>query len=732
MFTDKIAAAVDQARNDAASAIERHVERAKVAATGVVEQARGSMALSAAPVPCSVCGRSTRGGDGGACNDVGEMTSKIEASDAAPKCYSCLSAEERDKVVMTVKQQHLTLDSFFAGEPPPVHEDPRESVLEKAHRLGSLALGGAVDLIGWIPGLGSTTKGAVKVMHKVVKFGPLALYSSELVETLQLLVVMANRSGMARGGSTNGELPEEPPVAASDKAIEVGELSVGLYYLLLEHRNRAALDPDAVLREHASCAEVQASLLDELVDCLPLACPIAYASNAAEAQRQLRLVSGSWELVLLEPQGPGGQPQFLVAADRHANRVAVLIPGTQTPSDCVTDLKALPVRVRADGRTIGWVHCGMMRQACAVVRVVGSILERFEKQGFQVLFIGHSLGAGVSAIAGAVCRLGIEGPKLTKVRSLCYATPAVGNGSFGKFCEGHATTVINCEDVVPRLSLETARKLRDELLSRKEAYRRFVMEDIDALKDLNNLTEKKTRSHSAALSGSKAELQQQTEEAAKELSELNIPAPAAVKQSASSKAGGASSTAAKAKAKKGGFLCCVRAQESEDERPNPTNPAEDYLEPDTTDPAEVRLLPPGRLLHLARHCGARRAWWIRRDHPVLHRIQVHHGLGQDHSGDSYREGLQEALVAAHGIRPATWAPVDEAATCACCNADFLWSSMLRSEPHKLAARCRCHSCGAVVCVGCSEHKQALPQVGILREVRVCDRCFLQPKGLKPT
>ncbi|CAE7258281.1 unnamed protein product, partial [Symbiodinium microadriaticum] len=130
--------------------------------------------------------------------------------------------------------------------------------------------------------------------------------------------------------------------------------------------------------------------------------------------------------------------------------------------------------------------------ACAVVRVVGSILERFEKQGFQVLFIGHSLGAGVSAIAGAVCRLGIEGPKLTKVRSLCYATPAVGNGSFGKFCEGHATTVINCEDVVPRLSLETARKLRDELLSRKEAYRRFVMEDIDALKDLNNLTEKKT------------------------------------------------------------------------------------------------------------------------------------------------------------------------------------------------------------------------------------------------
>ena len=32
----------------------------------------------------------------------------------------------------------------------------------------------------------------------------------------------------------------------------------------------------------------QASLLDELGDFLPLACPIAYASNAAEAQRRFR------------------------------------------------------------------------------------------------------------------------------------------------------------------------------------------------------------------------------------------------------------------------------------------------------------------------------------------------------------------------------------------------------------------------------------------------------------
>eukprot|EP00434_Breviolum_minutum_P006109 symbB.v1.2.005383.t1/scaffold315.1/size251361/12 len=257
-------------------------------------------------------------------------------------------------------------------------------------------------------------------------------------------------------------------------------------------------------------------------------------------------------------EGPGGQPFFTVAADRRAKQVAVLIPGTQTPQDCVTDLKALPVQVVADGRSIGWVHRGMMRQASAIVRVVGSSLERFEKDGYEVLFIGHSLGAGVSAIAGAVARLGIEKVKLKKVRSLCYATPAVGNGSFGKYCEGHAITVINCEDIVPRLSIETARKLREELATRREAVRLFVSEDIAALKDVNNITEKKTRSKSASL---KALEVKQGEEVAQELADLGIPAPM---PATSSKATESLEVKAKKERKgKGGFLCCVNAQEDD-------------------------------------------------------------------------------------------------------------------------------------------------------------------------
>ncbi|CAL1140185.1 unnamed protein product [Cladocopium goreaui] len=1136
-------------------------------------------------------------------------------------------------------------------------------------------------------------------------------------------------------------------------------------------RNAAAVDPERVLREHQRCSKVEAAVLDDLADCLPLGCNVAYASNPAEAQRsgrehwawmvvveeedeedeeeeekedekreekeededeedeeELRLL-GNWELVLREGQvsatpamdidllnpdakeekckhklkrmiqspnsffmdvkcpgclqittvfshaqtvvlcgncnvmlcqptgglarltesfvmadldlvdsrsspsqrivGSGDRPGFRPGrSPGDAKRVAVLIPGTQTPQDCVTDLKALPVKVLADGSDsdfmpslIGWVHRGMMRQASAIIRLVGSALERFEKDGYEVLFIGHSLGAGVSAIAGAVARLGIEKVKLKKVRSFCYATPAIGNGSFGKYCEGHAITVINCEDIVPRLSLETARKLREELSTRREAVRLFVSEDIAALKDVNNITEKKTRSKSASL---KAMEVKQGEEAAEELANLGIPAPlpgtsakvaaevrmffanvhlvkdvmffvdgnqnqverskpvrpdqshwyrhggrglsryfrslriylaglevrrlamtwrrgerlesnigegtygkvhkafhvrsgeiVAIKKAKETVAdrdvGGIGFTALRevkvmqaiqhpnvmtcldvfvegqavhlvmpymdtdlkkiiedtsidltevhckclaqqvlqglgaslgvdgvdvtpnnvllsfrtglAKLSDFGFtrslsskrpmttMCttlwyrapellfgakfygtavdlwsdgpawscgCViselvlrhplfpgrrefdmlqkapepgepggargviecrgtpteevwkdvsslpnfldpgffthpfphpaipplpatqtpwsdvssafrrvsdtyrqlldallaldpkqrpKAQEAlrleplgalkhnfftsksdsceahqlpfvqgeknrrdweilwiqdhgpkwcrcsvvakllptgvafvlcsqvfawgvqlgwveaedcgletlsvslrtlggrllkmqlESQHRTPLSPLfsqlkgvaarvagyravkeshglgchgmslklEDLLEPDDTDPASIRLVPPGRLIHLARYSGARRAWWVQRSHPVLHRIQVHHGIGQDHSGDSYREGLQEALLAANGILPKPWAPVDQAATCSCCSTDFVWSTVLRSEPHRLAARCRCHSCGDVVCDGCSQRKLPLPHVGILREVRVCDRCFLKPK-----
>merc|ERR1711907_932411 len=98
-----------------------------------------------------------------------------------------------------------------------------------------------------------------------------------------------------------------------------------------------------------------------------------------------------------------------------------------------------------------------------------------------------------------------------------------------------------------------------------------------------------------------------------------------------------------------------------------------------------------------------------------------HGAAADHSGKSYREALEESLAFKQKrTTPVHWKPFGQAQSCPCCKADFTWSSVLRSEPHRLAAKWNCYSCGDVVCDGCSQEKRALPQNGIFREVRVCD------------
>jgi len=750
-------------------------------------------------VPCVVCGHSTRGGDGGASADVEEALAhaakkaeeqKGDEKPAAPeapaavrseRCRSCLTEEERDVVNASAKRLHAGLGAFIAGRDER-HVEPEETRTQMAHRLGAAALETTAEVLGLVPGVPVTAMRGAQALHGVVKYGPLALYQNEVVDSLSLLAALSASSGVMptgqdefgspvlAAGDTSTPAAEKPrdctgrtaqAVKETRKAAnEMSELSAGLYYLLVERRGAVGLDPGEAEREHAGCKSPDLATLTEIAEVLPLATPIAYSEHAEEAQRHLKLIKGAWQLAAAEPAGPGGQPPFILAVDRQAKRAAVLVPGTQTPADLVHDLSAIPVHVPlGPGHCTGWVHRGMLRQAVAVVRLVGSLIERLERDGYTVLFTGHSLGGGIAALAGLVMRLGLEGAKSDRIRSFCYATPACGNNAVGKFCEAHAITVVNCDDIVPRLSIETARKLRIELERKREDVRRYISQDVEALQNVQNLTEKKRRNVNPDSALGTAE----------ELQALGIPAPKDAKAGPEPKrppklgappseapfaagaptaAGGAAApsvapsvaapfaaaafvpptaaAAAKTKAKpsRQRFMFCLGGSlPKDDDIVEPEEIIED--EGEKIDPSDVKLYPPGKVLHLYRHCGARRAFWITRKHPSLHRIEVMYGLMKDHSGDSYREGIEEALAFARGARPVAWKPFSEVPKCSCCEADFHWASVLASEPHRLQARNHCHSCGDVVCDGCSQRKRPLPHLGVMREVRTCDRCFLR-------
>ena len=153
----------------------------------------------------------------------------------------------------------------------------------------------------------------------------------------------------------------------------------------------------------------------------------------------------------------------------------------------------------------------------------------------------------------------------------------------------------------------------------------------------------------------------------------------------------------------------------------------------------------------------------------------------DHRGSSYLSALKgcRAAMAPGVLRPPRWVPYSEAGdTCACCLSPFTWeqhdhwadvSSDLaggggnaggggegagvgdggggwggggwggggaqeseartrryreqRSAAQQACARHHCRACGRVVCDGCSQRRQCLPQFGIVEAVRCCDKCF---------
>jgi len=571
-----------------------------------------------------------------------------------------------------------------------------------------------------------------------VKYGPLAFYCDEVREALSLLSLLAQR--------VDGATPAGPQEAA--------ELALGVYYLIVERRNAQGLDPGHTQREHATCKPVDLRDLREIADMLPLASPVAYSTCAADAQRQLKLVEGEWRLVFAETAGPGGRPPFILTVDRRARRAAILVPGTQSPADIVTDLRAVPVRLElGPGRRTGWAHRGALRAACALVNHVGGILEDIERRGYEVFFVGHSLGAAVGALAAAVLRLGVEGPLLSSARVFCYAPPACGDVYLSRFCEAFVISVVNCDDVVPRLSLETARKFRAELEERREAVRTYARQDAEAIKNVRGLVQLKRRTgHGLTASEGVTDVEVQVEPIpSTAFTEGPALSPAVVKplaaaataaSTAAVQTGGEEklTTAAKrpAPAVKASRCACLfsrRKQAAEPEEsvptPVPTLAAAEDLEPDPPEdlePHKVTLYPPGRLVHLYRHCGARRAVWVTRTHPTLHRIEVEQGLWEDHKGETYKFALEEALVAANGSRPPVWKPFSDVGHCELCKEAFGWDSLLRSEPHRLQARHHCNSCGRVVCTSCSQRRRPLPQLGILREARVCDKCFMRAGG----
>ncbi|KAK9805494.1 hypothetical protein WJX72_001323 [[Myrmecia] bisecta] len=192
---------------------------------------------------------------------------------------------------------------------------------------------------------------------------------------------------------------------------------------------------------------------------------------------------------------------YFIAVDRETRSVVIAIRGTLSLEDCLTDALCEPAELddwikevhqgsgprsfdsevppvqAADRETQTQAHSGILDCAKAVVadlqheQVLQSLLEfrsmhpnkpqpKHDCRGYGVVVTGHSLGAGAAILVGLYLRNFFDG---TKVYAFSppggLADPRVAD-AVQEFC----TSVLIGKDWIPRLTLATFERLRDEMI----------------------------------------------------------------------------------------------------------------------------------------------------------------------------------------------------------------------------------------------------------------------------
>ncbi|KAG8226388.1 hypothetical protein J437_LFUL011925 [Ladona fulva] len=165
-----------------------------------------------------------------------------------------------------------------------------------------------------------------------------------------------------------------------------------------------------------------------------------------------------------------GETPFFVAVDYLEQKVVISIRGTLSMKDVITDLNAEGEPLPLSPMKEDWLgHKGMVQAAEYIKGKLQSegILERaFTKdtsrgtQSFELVLVGHSLGAGTAAILAILMRG--EFPGLH-----CYSySPPGGLLSLPavEYTKEFITSVVVGKDVVPRIGLHQLESLRTDLI----------------------------------------------------------------------------------------------------------------------------------------------------------------------------------------------------------------------------------------------------------------------------
>ncbi|XP_028395223.1 sn1-specific diacylglycerol lipase beta-like [Dendronephthya gigantea] len=161
------------------------------------------------------------------------------------------------------------------------------------------------------------------------------------------------------------------------------------------------------------------------------------------------------------------QTAFCVCIDHQLKKVVISVRGTLSLKDVLTDLTAETDSLELDcddgceEKCSG--HRGMTKSAKFIrdklerENILESLFLRYPE--YHLVIVGHSLGAGTSAILAILMK-----KKYETVKCFAYSPPQALNLKAAKYCEDFVTSVVVGNDVISRLSIHSVDILKKEII----------------------------------------------------------------------------------------------------------------------------------------------------------------------------------------------------------------------------------------------------------------------------
>lgn len=512
------------------------------------------------------------------------------------------------------------------------------------------------------------------------------------------------------------------------------DAAIGTYYFMAMNRGDRGAEPEREKNNHTGCETVSDDFLTKVLKYAPLALHGIYEQDVLDIQRISKLQGFSLIYAHVQDQDVR-HPSFALLGNKDTKTALVLIRGSKSVQDALTDIQACPEEIglssagapqseASGGFVDAFAHNGMLKAVMWIKDRIVKSLRVLHNKGYNIVFAGHSLGAGCAALLAVMLQKEFE-----NLECFAYAVPACVNLCVAESCNDFVHSIVLRDDVVPRAKASNVIKLVEDLKNFKGCWRDTAFEDFEAFKDrAKTLWAPRKREWATETADQRKGKLAYRDKRTLSTDRLSL---AETKAKESGKGQGVS-TWTLTRSNLIDQLDKVGDERSEVETfelSNETRKEEEKMTAELVtnlidDPKELYI--PGKVTHIYFYKGIYEAVHVDRKCDELSHIPVQQNMLSDHLGRNYLNALR-IVRDARRVKPKLpeWTPFSTKTRCMCCDSPFTWNSTSSSEAQQNRDQHNCRRCGALVCEGCSQKFKSIPDFGINVPVRVCDRCYYE-------